>query len=246
MPSRIKILLPLLTILALALTLSACQQPVPAIDAGQNAAKAPTTAPAPEQPQPEATSQPEATQAPADDGFQPVEDVVGKVILPPEAPASFNPTDRPDASVGDADATLTMYEWCDYAYPGCLTFNNEVLPQLKKDYVDTGKLRIVHKEFPVAGGDPSVIASFAAQCAAQQGKYQDMADWLYNNVDAWSQQSDIQAMKDAVKPGGEAIGLEDLDAFNACIDNEKPLEDIKQDYYDGSDLKFRELPGFVI
>ena len=73
-----------------------------------------------------------------------------------------------------------------------------------------------------------------------------MADWLYNNVDAWSQQSELQAMKDAVKQGGEAIGLDDLDAFNACVDNDEPLNDIKKDYYDGSELKFKELPGFVI
>ncbi len=236
MLSRTKTILPILFILALALTLSACQQPVPATDAGQNA----TEVPAPTQP-PAETAAP-----PADDGFQPVEDVVGKVIMPPEAPANFQPADRPDATLGSEDATLTMYEWCDYAYPNCQIFYSEILPQLKSKYVDAGKLRIVHKEFPVAGGDPSVVASFAAQCAAQQGKYQEMADWLYNHVDDWSQQTDIQAMKDAVKPGGEAIGIEDVDAFNACIDDDAPLEDIKQDYFDGQNLEFRELPGFVV
>ena len=247
MAFRTKILL--LFILALALTLSACQQPAaPASDtAPDTAPQAATEAPAPTQPQAEAaTPQPEATQPSQNDGFQPVKDVVGKIIMPPEAPANFHPADRPDTTIGDANAPLTMYEWCDYAYPGCIAFHNEILPQLKEKYVDTGKLRIVHKEFPVAGGDPSVIASFAAQCAAKQGKYQEMADWLYNNVDAWSKQTDIQAMKDAVKPGGEAIGIEDLDAFKTCIDNDEPLESIKQDYYDGSELEFRELPGFVV
>ncbi|HEY79967.1 MAG TPA: hypothetical protein EYP25_01945 [Anaerolineae bacterium] len=236
MPPRAKTILPILFILTLALTLSACQQGAPPLDSTPT----PDEAPAPTQP-PAETAAP-----PGDDGFQPVEDIVGKVIMPPEAPASFQPADRPDATLGNEDATITMYEWCDYAYPNCQIFHTEILPQLKSNYVDAGKLRIVHKEFPVAGGDPSVIASFAAQCAGKQGKYQEMADWLYSHVDAWSQQTDIQTMKDAVKPGGEAIGIEDLDAFNACIDHDAPLEDIKQDYFDGQDLEFRELPGFVM
>ncbi len=235
-------LLPILLLVALTLVLGACQQVPPATES----TPAPTEEKSPptEAPEPTAQQQPEST--PTQDGFQEVEASLDKTIFPPDAPEGFSPEERPDSTFGQDDATLTMYEWCDYAYPNCVTFYQETLPQLKEKYIDAGKLRIVHKEFPVAGGDPSVIASMGAQCAARQGQYAEMADWLYNNVQAWSQQTDIQAMKDAVKQGGEAIGIQDLDAFNACVDNEETLDLIKQDYFDGRDLEFRELPSFVV
>ena len=243
---RKKYLLPIFLLLVLALALSACQNPVPSeksdVVASTPAGTTPTAAPSPSTDannnEAEATATPET-------GFQEVNVPLDKTIFPPEAPAGFAPAERPNSTLGQDDATLTMYEWCDYAYPNCISFNSDILPELREKYVDTGKLRIVHKEFPVAGGDPSVVASMGAQCAADQEKYQEMADWLYRNTDAWSQQTDIQAMKDAIKKGAEEVGL-DTDAFNTCIDNEDPLETIKQDYYDGSELEFRELPGFVV
>ncbi len=238
-------------VLALALTLGACQQAVPATQepaaqptqSTQEEAPAATAAPSPEAQEPAATTQPAKE---GDSGFQEVNEPLGKVILPPEAPSTFAAAERPNSTLGQDDATLTMYEWCDYAYPNCLTFYQDVLPDLQSKYVDTGKLRIVHKEFPVAGGDPSVVASMAAQCAADQGKYQEMADWLYNNVQTWSQQTDLDAVKDAMKKAGQEIGIKDQDAFDACVDNDAKLEQVKQDYLDGRDLKFRDLPGFVV
>ena len=240
--------LPLL-ILLLAIALSACQQEAPVAGsetpavASDNNQKDNDSAPT-EAPSPGAKEAAEGTPAP-DTGFQEVTEPLDRTIFPPEAPASFSPAERPNSTLGQEDAPITMYEWCDYAYPNCIDYNANTLPELKKKYVDTGKLRIVHKEFPVAGGDPSVVASMGAQCAAKQGKYQEMADWLYQNTDAWTQQSDVDAMKGAMKKGAETIGL-DADEFNACIDNEEPLEDIKKDYFDGSDLEFKELPAYVV
>jgi len=233
----------LLLALIIAMALSACQKQ-------ESPTAKPTTAATAKTAQDIATKAPAATKTEAktpeaDTGFQEVTEPLDKTIFPPEAPANFSPAERPNSTSGQDDAPITMYEWCDYAYPNCINFYNEILPELQKKYVDTGKLRIVHKEFPVAGGDPSVIASMGAQCAASQGKYQEMADWLYKNTTAWSQQSDIQAVKDALKQGAKEIGL-DTAAFDACIDNEDTLDDIKQDYYDGRDLEFKELPAFVV
>ncbi len=245
MQFRKKHLIPILLLL-LALALGACQNPTTSKNASPPEASPAETATPAAAPPPTADEgkKAEATAEP-DTGFQDVDVPLDKTIFPPEAPAGFAPAERPNSTLGRDDATLTMYEWCDYAYPNCISFNSDILPELQEKYVDTGKLRIVHKEFPVAGGDPSVIASMSAQCAAEQEKYQEMADWLYQNTDAWSKQADVQALKDAIKKGAEGIGL-NADDFNACIDNEDSLEAIKQDYYEGRDLEFRELPGFVV
>jgi len=247
MPFRKKHLFPILLILALALVLGACQNAVPATDGEAPAATQPAAEQPSSAPSPEADSGQQATPEPAsaDTGFQEVNEPLDKLIFPAEAPASFSPAERPNSTLGQDDATLTMYEWCDYAYPNCQIFNAETLPELQKKYIDTGKLRIVHKEFPVAGGDPSVVAAMGAQCAAEQDNYQAMADWLYANTGAWTQQTDVQAMKDAVKKGAGEAGL-DTDAFNACLDNEETLDVVKEDYFDGSDLEIKELPAFVV
>ncbi len=237
------------SILIVALALSACQKPASQPDNAKTAATKevvqqngaqPTVLPSPSTDD----GAVEITPKP-DTGFQEVTEPLDKIIFPPEVSPSYSPAARPKSTLGQDDATLTLYEWCDYAYPNCSEYNANILPELKEKYVDQGKLRIVHKEFPVAGGDPSVVASMGAQCAAQQGKFSEMANWLYQNTTAWSQQSDVDAMKEAVKQGADTIGL-DMATFNACIDNEEPLEDIKQDYFDGSDLEFKELPAFVV
>jgi protein-disulfide isomerase len=243
MQFRKKHLFPILLILALALVLGACQNAAP--PAGGEAAPTEAAQEATAAPSPEATAAPAEATAEPDTGFQDVDVPLDKLVFPAEAPAGFSPAERPDSTLGQDDAQLTMYEWCDYAYPNCVTFNTEILPELQKKYIDTGKLRIVHKEFPVAGGDPSVVAAMGAQCAAEQDNYQAMADWLYANTGAWTQQTDVQAMKDAVKKGAGEAGL-DTDAFNACLDNEETLDVVKEDYFDGSDLEIKELPAFVV
>jgi protein-disulfide isomerase len=239
-PSRQQSVILILLTLALALFLAACQQP--------GSPEAPTESPAapPAQPSPPAAEAPAATTTPADDGFQEVGEDVGKVILPPEAPAGATFSDRASTTLGDEDATLTMYEWCDYAYPNCTTFYNDTLPELTSRFVDQGKLRIVHKEFPVTSGDLSVLASMAALCAARQDRYDAMAEWLHANADTLRQQTDVNGAKSVLKQAGEAIGIPDQDAFNTCIDQDETLEEVKADYLEAADLDFRELPSFVV
>ncbi len=235
MQFRKRYLFPLLLILVAALVLSACQAP-------KSAPAASAATPAPTRADAAATDTPAPAATP--DAFQEVNDpTMGKTILPPEAPASFSPAERPNSTLGADDATLTMYEWCDYGYPNCVIYANDILPELQKKYVDAGKLRIVHKEFPAAGGDPSVVASLAAQCAARQDHYQDMSKWLYRDT-SWNTgvvTSTIAAMETAAAD----MGL-DADAFNACMDKQETLEDVKQDYFEARDLEFRDLPGVVV
>ena len=232
-----KRLLPVLLIVALLLVvaLAACQNAAP--PAADTNATAVAVSPTADEAAPEATSQP-------DTGFQEVDATLGKTIFPPEAPAGFAPSERPNSTVGQDDATLTMYEWCDYSYPNCVVYANDILPELQKKYVDTGKLRIVHKEFPVAGGDPSVVASLAAQCAGEQGEYEKMSKWLYRDS-SWSQAGEVPAIIDVMKSTAQDMGL-DSDAFNACMDDQQTLETVKQDYFEARDLEFHDLPGVVV
>jgi len=239
MQFRKRYLLPLLVILAAALFMSACQNPQPS---DQKAAPADTPiAEAQEANTPTAETQETNTPEP----FQEVTDpAMGKTIFPPEAPAGFSPAERPNSTLGADDAALTMYEWCDYGYPNCVIYANDILPELQKKYVDTGKLRIVHKEFPAAGGDPSVVASLAAQCAGEQGEYEKMSKWLYRDS-SWSEAGEVPAIIDTMKATAKDMGL-DSEAFDACMDEQQTMETVKQDYFEARGLKFHDLPGVVV
>lgn len=235
---RFSPILLIFVLLILAWTLAACQNPAPsAADADVTATPAPSVAPTVDENAQAATPEPET-------GFQDVDAAMGKTIFPPEAPEGFAPSERPNSTAGQDDATLTMYEWCDYAYPNCVVYANDILPELQKKYVDSGKLRIVHKEFPVAGGDPSVVASLAAQCAGNQGEYEKMSKWLYRDS-SWSQAGEVPAIIDLMKSTAKDMGL-DSEAFDACMDNQETLETVKQDYFEARDLEFHDLPGVVI
>ena len=85
-----------------------------------------------------------------------------------------------DPVLGDPKARVTIIEFGDYQCPSCRLFWQDVQPRLKKDYIDTGKVRLVFRDFPVLEIHPeAAVASQAAQCAGDQGKYWEMHDKLF-------------------------------------------------------------------
>jgi len=82
-----------------------------------------------------------------------------------------------DPAIGDANAKVTIIEFGDYQCPSCRMFWREVEPRLKKDYINTGKVRMVFRDFPIVQIHPeSIMAAMAADCANDQGKY-----WQYHD-----------------------------------------------------------------
>lgn len=81
-------------------------------------------------------------------------------------------------SKGSLEAPVTIVEYSDFACPFCGKFWKETLPQITKEYIDTGKVRFVYKDFPVVGGEKAAEAS---HCAEEQGKYWEYHDMLFAN-----------------------------------------------------------------
>jgi protein-disulfide isomerase len=74
--------------------------------------------------------------------------------------------------LGKPDAPVTVVEFSDYQCPFCQRFFTNTLPELKKDYIDTGKVRYVFRDFPLDAIHPQARkAAEAAHCAGEQGKY---------------------------------------------------------------------------
>ncbi|WP_225770273.1 DsbA family protein [Inquilinus sp. Marseille-Q2685] len=115
-----------------------------------------------------------------------------------------------DYVLGKADAPVTMLEFASFTCPHCAAFSNDVLPQIEKAYVDTGKVKIVFRQFPLNGLD--LRAGMMARCAPRE-QYFNIAKVLFQTQQSWAMASDpIGAL---AQIGGMA-GLP-KDKFDACL-----------------------------
>lgn len=143
-----------------------------------------------------------------------------------------------DAVKGNANAPVTIIEFSDYECPFCERHFQETYPQLLKEYVDTGKIKLVFRDFPLSSIHPNAQkAAEAAECAGEQSKYWQMHDKLYSNQDAL----DVESLKKYAKE----LGLNTA-AFNTCLDSGKMADEVAKDFADGQDAGVTGTPGFFI
>ena len=141
-------------------------------------------------------------------------------------------------SLGQQDAPVTLVEFSDYQCPFCKRHFLTVYAILKKDYIDTGKLRYVFRDFPIAGLHPQAQkAHEAAYCAGEQKKYWEMHDMLFKN----SQNLSVPALKTYAAK----IGL-DADQFNACLESEKYAAEIDNKIAEATASGVSGTPAFFI
>lgn len=140
-----------------------------------------------------------------------------------------------DPVLGEEDAKLVMIEFSDYQCPYCKRHATTVWPEIKKQYVDTGKMKLIFHDFPLTRiHKEAALAAQAATCAGDQGKYWEMHDRLFEHPKA-------------IKPvanHAEALHLE-MDAFNDCISSEKYAQEVKDDTDQALELGVRSTPTFI-
>lgn len=140
--------------------------------------------------------------------------------------------------LGEATAPVTLVEYSDYQCPFCQRHFSTVMPELIKAYVDTGKLKYVMREMPIASIHPQATkASQAALCAGEQGKYWQMHDLIFGNQ--------RQIAPQDLKAHGQSLGL-DASVFNACLDGDKYAEQIGSDGAEARKLGIRGTPSFML
>ncbi|MDD9991813.1 MAG: DsbA family protein [Rhodospirillales bacterium] len=135
--------------------------------------------------------------------------------------------ERPgDLAVGDPDAPVTVIEFFSLTCPSCLRFHENVYNRLKPEYVDTGKVRFVARDFPLNA--PALQAAVLAHCAGRD-RYFTFIDVLFQTFDDWASSRDFT---DKLGQIGELGGVS-RDQFEACL-NDKALENaIFQSIADG-------------
>lgn len=147
-----------------------------------------------------------------------------------------------DAVLGDDSATVTVIEFTDYECPFCARHYNDTFGHIKKNYVDTGKVKYVVRDFPLSFHQNAHAAAEAAECAGEQGKYFAMHDKLFTNQATWSGQSDAKA---TFKQYAKDIGLTQT-AFDTCLDTGEMAAEVDADLAAGTAAGINGTPGFWI
>lgn len=159
----------------------------------------------------------------------------GDVRPAPPVEAIVSIDDEP--FLGNKDAPLTLIAFSDYQCPFCARFSNETLPILKKEYVETGKLKYVFRDFPLAFHQYAHKAAIATNCAGEQGRYWEMHDKLFKNQFAM-QIEDLKGYSRQINLNQEA--------FIACLDSGKYDKKIKKDMDDGTKAGVSGTPTFFL
>ena len=118
--------------------------------------------------------------------------------------------------MGDTNSEITILEFGDYQCTFCFRFHQSTLKTLEKDYIDSGKVRLVFKDFPLNGPD-SLLAAEASYCAEDQGKYWEYHDELYTN---WAGEKTGWITRDSLNFFADTVGLNN-EQFNKCLDDKK-------------------------
>ncbi|MBR9689539.1 MAG: DsbA family protein [Candidatus Altiarchaeota archaeon] len=178
----------------------------------------------------------------------PVADIVAAPEMQPQVQSKTQPKAQPapaptiavssddDPSKGSPDAPLTLIEFGDYGCGYCGRFYTETLPLIVENYVNTGKVRYVYRDF-LRGNSKAAEAS---ECADDQGKFWEYHEILFKRSSDWRSKG-IDAFKDY------ASELElNTETFNSCLDSGEKLAEAQKDTNDGSSYGVSGTPTFFI
>ena len=145
--------------------------------------------------------------------------------------------DAREYSLGRSDAPLTMLEFTDYQCPFCRRFQAETWPLLKKNYIDTGKLRFIVRDLPLQFHSAARPAAEAAHCAGEQGKFWEMHHALLTGDDPLA--------NGGIERRAKALGL-DSERLQKCMKADRYESAIARNIAAADALDIHGTPAFVI
>jgi protein-disulfide isomerase len=119
-----------------------------------------------------------------------------------------------DVALGPADAKVTIVEYASLTCGHCATFHEKTFPELKKRYIDTGKVRFILREFPL---DPLATAGFMLARCEGDAKYYPITDLLFDQQKAWAfTNKPLDALQQMMRQAGFS-----KEKFEACLQDQK-------------------------
>ncbi len=143
--------------------------------------------------------------------------------------------------LGDPNAPITLVEFGDYQCHYCNVFFQSIEKDILKNYVDTGKVKIIFKDYNIIGED-SVIASQGAHCANDQGLFWEYHDILYSN---WTGENNGWASSENLAIFAQQIGL-NMNKWSECMKKGSHSQIILKSNDDARTLELTGTPAFFI
>jgi protein-disulfide isomerase len=146
---------------------------------------------------------------------------------------------------GRADAPVTIYEMSDFQCPYCRQFTLETMPLLERDYVATGKVRVVYINFPLTSVHRhAAVAAEVATCAARQRRFWPMHDLLFRHQRDWADLGDGPA-RDYLLALGDSAGL-DRPLLTRCVASGSSAAEVRADAERARRTGANSTPSFYI
>ncbi|MBS3146027.1 DsbA family protein [Candidatus Woesearchaeota archaeon] len=145
---------------------------------------------------------------------------------------------------GDEDAEVIIVEYSDFQCPFCGRFYSSTLPEVEKNFVDTGKVRFAYKHFPLPFHTEADEAAESSECAKEQKKFWEMHDWIFTNSALWIGKSG-DSLKQVFVDGASSVGL-DASKFESCYDSGKYRSIVQQHAAEGNKDGVSGTPTFLI
>lgn len=142
-----------------------------------------------------------------------------------------------DFSSGRADAPVTIVEYTDYQCAYCARFQADTYPEIRKNFIDTGKVRFIKRDLPLDVHPEALKAAQAGRCAGEQGKFWEMHDLLSANSSLLGAETYLRFARE--------LSL-DAREFKACVDSDRHLSDIRAGVEGAAAIGIRSTPSFVV
>jgi len=142
--------------------------------------------------------------------------------------------------LGDPNAPVTVIEYASFTCPHCARFHNDVMPQIKKEFVDTGKVKFIFRDFPFDRA--GATAAMLARCVAPS-RFNGYVDMLFKQQAKWARAENPLAVLTNLS---KLAGLSE-EKVNTCLRNEKLLDEIVAIRKEAMDTYgFNATPSFLI
>ncbi len=155
----------------------------------------------------------------------------------PREPAIVRVRGDVGPSIGDANAPVVLIEYTDFQCPFCKRYHDRTFAEIKKNYVDTGKVRYVVRDLPLSFHEQAEPSAIGARCAAEQGRYWPVREVLFAEPKNLSAEF---VRKTVVAAGADAA------RYDACVKNPAIAAAVQADAEDAVNAGVDGTPGFVI
>jgi protein-disulfide isomerase len=151
----------------------------------------------------------------------------------------YKGTPLPDKVLGSDTAPVTIVEYASVTCPHCASFHQQTYPALKSKYIDTGKVKLIFREFPTQPAPVAIAGFMLARCA--DDKYYPMLDAIFSQQQGWAQDPYNGFLRIARQAGFTQ------EKFEACLKDQKLAEQIQEVAKRGNEqFKVESTPTFFI